>query len=54
MKLTAIPTERNGRGKNYTVDKTFIDTNVLVYTIDDGNPGKQKKAKERASFKTPK
>jgi predicted nucleic acid-binding protein len=28
------------------VDKIFIDTNVLVYTIDEGNPDKQKKAKE--------
>jgi predicted nucleic acid-binding protein len=27
------------------VDKVFIDTNILVYTIDDDNPGKKEKAR---------
>jgi predicted nucleic acid-binding protein len=37
---------KNGLGKNYTVDKIFIDTNVTVYTVDDSNPDKQEKAKK--------
>jgi predicted nucleic acid-binding protein len=37
---------KNGPGKNYIVDKIFIDSNVPVYTVDDGNPDKQVKAKK--------
>jgi predicted nucleic acid-binding protein len=36
---------KNGPGKNYTVDKKFIDSNMLVYTVDDGNPNKKEKAR---------
>jgi predicted nucleic acid-binding protein len=36
--------EKNGPGKNYTVDKIFIDSNILVYTVDDGNPNKKERA----------
>jgi predicted nucleic acid-binding protein len=42
----AIPAGTNGQGMNFmTADKVFIDTNVLVYTVDDDNRDKQAKAK---------
>ena len=41
---------KNGQGKNCIVAKTFLDTNILVYTLDQNRPEKQKAAKEL--FKT--
>jgi predicted nucleic acid-binding protein len=41
-----IPAGLSGQGMNFmTADKVFIDTNVLVYTVDDDNRDKQAKAK---------
>ena len=37
---------RNGQGKNYTVSKIFIDTNILVYTLDSKDLYKQTKARK--------
>jgi len=37
---------RNGQGKNYIVSKIFIDTNILVYTLDSRDSYKQAKARE--------
>ena len=37
---------RNGQGKNYTVSKIFIDTNILVYTLDSKDSYKQAKARK--------
>jgi predicted nucleic acid-binding protein len=36
----------NGQEENYTVHKTFIDTNVFIYTIDQYDRAKQKTARE--------
>ena len=36
---------KNGPGKNYTVAKIFIDTNVFVYTLDMYDKNKQKTAR---------
>ncbi|GMO36662.1 MAG: hypothetical protein Ta2B_16600 [Termitinemataceae bacterium] len=33
--------EKNGQGKSYIVDKVFIDTNILVYTVDKFDKNKQ-------------
>ena len=37
---------RNGQGKNYIVSKIFIDTNILVYTLDSKDSYKQAKARK--------
>ena len=37
---------RYGQGKNYIVSKIFIDTNILVYTLDAKDSYKQVKARE--------
>ena len=37
---------KNGQGKNYIVSKIFIDTNILVYTLDAKDSYKQVKARE--------
>ena len=37
---------RNGQGKNYIVSKVFIDTNILVYTLNSTDSYKQTKARE--------
>ena len=37
---------RNGQGKNYIVSKIFIDTNILVYTLDAKDSYKQAKARK--------
>ena len=34
-------TVRNGQGKNYIVSKVFIDTNILVYTLNSADSYKQ-------------
>ncbi|GMO31684.1 MAG: PIN domain-containing protein [Termitinemataceae bacterium] len=33
--------EKNGQEKSYIVDKVFIDTNILVYTVDKFDKNKQ-------------
>ena len=35
----------NGRGKSYTVSKIFIDTNILVYSIDQRDEEKKREAR---------
>jgi predicted nucleic acid-binding protein len=45
-----LPKAFNGPGKNYTVSKIFIDTNILVYSIDQKNT--EKKEKARKTLKT--
>lgn len=37
---------KNGKGKNYIVPKIFIDTNILVYTVDKYSEKKQMLARE--------
>ena len=37
---------RRGQGKNYIVSKIFIDTNILVYTLDSKDRRKQAQARE--------
>ena len=37
---------RNGQGKNYIVSKVFIDTNILVYTLNSTDSYKQTKARK--------
>ena len=37
---------KNGQGKNYIVSKIFIDTNILVYTLDSKDSAKQAKARK--------
>jgi hypothetical protein len=34
--------DKNGQGRNYTVAKIFIDTNIFVYTLDKYDKTKQK------------
>lgn len=36
---------RNGQGMSYTVSKIFIDTNLIVYTLDKSNANKQERAR---------
>ena len=38
--------EKNGQGKSYIVDKVFIDTNILVYTVDKFDKNKQEIARK--------
>lgn len=38
--------ENVGRGTSYIVSKVFIDTNIFVYTLDNDEREKQKKARE--------
>jgi len=38
--------EKNGPGKNYTVSKIFIDTNILVYAIDNIDKIKNERARD--------
>jgi predicted nucleic acid-binding protein len=33
--------EKNGKGKSFTVPKIFLDTNILVYTVDKHEKKKQ-------------
>ncbi len=40
------PTEINGAGKNYTVSKIFIDTNILVYSLDTNDKAKHARARQ--------
>ena len=35
-----------------SVDRTFVDTNVLVYVFDDAEPHKQKQAHKRLEQET--
>lgn len=35
----------DGLGKNFTVSKIFIDTNILAYSLDQKNDEKQKQAR---------
>jgi predicted nucleic acid-binding protein len=43
--LAAILGARSGRGKKYNaMVRIFVDTNILVYTVDNHNPAKQDKA----------
>ena len=37
---------RNGQEKSYIVSKIFIDTNILIYTLDSKDPYKQTEARE--------
>ncbi len=37
----AILWVKNGREKNCMNDRIFIDSNILVYSIDDNEPKKQ-------------
>jgi predicted nucleic acid-binding protein len=37
--------EKSGKGKNCIVAKIFIDTNILVYTLDKNDINKQNKAR---------
>lgn len=37
---------RNGQGKNYIVSKVFIDTDILVYTLNSTDSYKQTKARK--------
>ncbi|MGI5098387.1 PIN domain-containing protein [Treponema socranskii] len=37
---------RNGQGKNYIASKVFIDTNILVYTLNSTDSYKQTKARK--------
>ncbi len=36
----------HGQGKTSTVAKIFLDTNILVYTLDSRDPAKQRKARK--------
>jgi predicted nucleic acid-binding protein len=36
---------KSGKGKNYTVAKIFIDSNILVYTLDKNDINKHNKAR---------
>jgi len=40
------PTETNGAGTNYTVSKIFIDTNILVYSLDTNDKAKHERARQ--------
>lgn len=40
-----IQTVKNGQEKNFMNDNVFIDTNILIYSIDDANAEKQKTSK---------
>lgn len=42
----SLPKIKNGNGKTYTVSKIFIDTNILVYTVDRSNLKKLSKARD--------
>lgn len=33
--------EKNGQGMNFMTDRIFIDSNILIYTIDDNEKTKQ-------------
>jgi hypothetical protein len=46
MKQTAIRADENGRVKNSIPMKIFIDTNILVYAMDDDEPVKQARCRE--------
>jgi predicted nucleic acid-binding protein len=35
-----------GQGMSYTVSKVFIDTNILIYSIDERTPAKKRRARE--------
>jgi predicted nucleic acid-binding protein len=37
---------KNGKGKIYIVPKIFVDTNILVYTVDTNDKIKQKQARK--------
>jgi len=37
---------KNGQGKNYTVSKIFIDTNILVYSLDTNDKVKHERARQ--------
>ncbi len=41
-----LPRGLNGPGKSCTVSKIFIDTNILVYSIDQNNSEKKEKARK--------
>ena len=41
----AIQTVKSGQEMSFMSDKFFIDTNILIYSIDAANAEKQKKAK---------
>lgn len=41
-----IQTVKNGQEMNFMNDKVFIDTNILIYSIDDADIKKQKKAQD--------
>ncbi|OHE66114.1 MAG: twitching motility protein PilT [Treponema sp. GWC1_61_84] len=40
------PEPGNGPGKNYTVSKIFIDTNVFLYLLDNKDETKREKARK--------
>lgn len=42
----AIPKAANGIARSFTRSKIFIDTNILVYSLDQFEPEKQKKCRE--------
>jgi len=44
-----IPKAGNGNGKTCTMSKIFIDTNILVYSLDRNE--KEKQAQSRACLK---
>ncbi|MBN8707095.1 MAG: PIN domain-containing protein [Bacteroidetes bacterium] len=41
--------KKNGHGRICIVSKIFIDTNILIYTLDQKDPAKNKKARELVS-----
>lgn len=45
-----IPAVKSGPAMKSMIDKSFIDTNILVYALDQAEPAKQQKA--RALLKT--
>ncbi len=42
----ATPKERHGDARNFTMSKVFIDTNVLVYSVDQYAKVKRDKSRE--------
>ncbi len=40
-----VPKDENGVGKIYTMSKIFIDTNILIYSMDKFDPEKRRKSR---------
>jgi len=41
-----IQRAKNGKEKSFMNDKIFIDTNLLIYALDEHNPLKKEKARK--------